>query len=497
MLRRLSLLALALASVAASPRPEPAPTGGLLPARAQLHDAYLDHPLVAEVQAAGYLTIVSREKALSKQTPTDRALAIVDAVGAAGVVRNAVDRFMTQAIQARLVIGPSGALQKHDVTVQQLDARQALLLGWIRALSAGDDRTVLTRRGKNLEGAGAIQLLERAVAVAPEQQATRVALALAQAGGETQPKKLCARAVALKEALRTPGTAAIRLAAAEHLDALAEPWARTCKPSDLEAFARPIQLPPPVADNLPQPPAPGERPAHIEGLPAGTHPFGIAFVVTAPVFKAYIADPLVARLAARTRLDELMLEDALTRDATGDLAIAALNASLLMQRIGHDDNAEVAWLAVLRRHGLVDATPDKQKTLKVEQLTGGEAMALGYALALAGKGLKPASADGCAFTSTPLLLFARGKSVLPGNAALGPVMAQAHAVDLERQTDLCRPAKRVDALRFAVGRGNLPEAARTPILEALATVDAQCQASGHDRPGSGASGPAERKENLR
>ena len=31
--------------------------------------------------------------------------------------------------------------------------------------------------------------------------------------------------------------------------------------------------------------------------------------------------------------------------------------------------------------------------------------------------------------------------------------------------------------------------ARTPILEALATVDAQCQAGGHDRPGSGSSGP--------
>jgi len=492
---RSSLVILALGAIAATPS-RPAPTGGLLPARAQLHDAYLDHPVVADVQAAGYLTIVTREKALAKQTPADRALAIVDAVGAAGAVRNAVDRFLTQAIQARLVIGLSGALQRQDVTVQQLDARQALLLGWIRALSAGDDRAVLTRRGHNLEGAGAIQLLEHAVASAPGQQAARVALALAQAGAETQPRKLCARAVALKQALRSPGVAAIRLAAAERLDALAEPAARTCKPAELATLTQPIQLPPPAAEQVPQQHVPSARPTRSDSLPAGAHPFGIAFVVTAPVFTAYLSDPLVAKLAARTRLNEMMLEDALVRDPTGDLAIAALNASLLMLRISHDDNAEVAWLAVLRRHSLIDAPPDKQKGLKVEQLTGAEAMSLGYALALAGKGLKPASADGSAFTSTPLALFARGKSVLPGNAALGPVMAVAHAIDLERQTESCRPARRIDALRFAVSRGNLPDAARAPVLQALDTIDAQCQASGRDKPAEGGSAPAQHKENV-
>lgn len=494
-----ALLALwpAHARAATAPRPEQGPIGGLLPARAQFHDAYIDHPVVAEVQAAGYLTIVSRERALARQTPADRALAIVDAVGAEGATRNAVDRFLTQAIQARLVIGPSGALQKQDVTVAQLDARQALLLGWIRALSAGADRAVLTRRDNRLEGAGAIQLLERAAAAAPELQAVQVALALAQAGAETQPRKLCIRALALRQALRTPGAASIRLGAAEHLDALAEPLSRSCKPSEVEPFARPIQLPPPLAEASAAPLVIGERPTRPLAPSSGPQSFGIAFVVTAPVFTAYLSDPLIARLAARTRLDELMLEDALGRDATGDLAIAALNASLLMQRIGHDDNAEVAWLAVLRRHGLIDAAPDKQNALKVEQLSGGEAMALGYALALAGKGLKPAGVDGSAWTATPLTLFARGKRMVPGNAALGPAMVVAHTIDLERQTDLCRPARRVEALRFAVGRGTLPEAARPPLLQALATVDAQCQAASHGKDPDGGDGPADRKENPR
>ena len=487
----------ALLLAASAPRTEPGPTGGLLPARAQFHDAYLDHPVVAEVQAAGYLTILSRERALARQTPADRALAIVDAVGAQGATRNAVDRFLTQAIQARLVIGPSGALQKQDVTVAQLDARQALLLGWIRALSAGADRAALTRRDNRLEGAGAIQLLERAVAAAPELQAAQVALTLALAGAETQPRKLCTRALALRQALRTPGAASIRLGAAEHLDALAEPLTRTCKPEEVEPFSRPIQLPPPLAEPSATAVVVGERPTRPQGQGGGPQSFGIAFVVTAPVFTAYLSDPLIARLAARTRLDELMLEDALGRDATGDLAIAALNASLLMQRIGHDDNAEVAWLAILRRHGLIDAAPDQQKSLKVEQLSGGEAMALGYALALAGKGLRPAGADGSAWSATPLMLFARGKLMVPGNAALGPAMAVAHTIDLERQLDLCRPARRVEALRFAVGRGTLPEAARPPLLQALATVDAQCQAASHGKAAEGGDTSADHKENPR
>ena len=65
--------------------------------------------------------------------------------------------------------------------------------------------------------------------------------------------------------------------------------------------------------------------------------------------------------------------------------------------------------------------------------------------------------------------------MLPANAVLGPVMALAHVIDLERMSGLCQAAGKVDALRFAINKATLPEAARTPLLEALATVDGQCR----------------------
>jgi hypothetical protein len=449
--------------------------GGLLTARVQLHEAYLDNPLVDEIRGAGYLTVVQREKVLDKKLPSDRALAAVDAMGSEGARNNAVDRFVTLGLQARLTLGLSGALKKRDVGVADLDARQALVLGWVRALSAGNDATVLTRKGKTLEQAGAVQLLEQAVKQGPEQQAAQVALAVARAAADPNPKTACQHAIALQKAARTGGSASIRLAAAERVVALAEALQKSCKPEELASFQKPVQLPPP----LPEPPSGpvGNRPPQSTGLRASAHPFGLAFVVTAPVFSGWLSDPVVTRLAARTRLDEVMFEDVLKRDVTGDLAVAVLNASALMQRIDLDDNAEVAWLGVVRRHGLLDAPLDKQKALKIQQLTGPEAMALGYAYALNGRGLKPPVPGDSALSATPQQLFAQAKAMVPVGAVLGPLMWTAHLIDMDRATDLCAPMKRVDALRFVVNKGTLPEAARQALLQALATVEAQCQAA--------------------
>lgn len=452
--------------------------GGTLPARAQLHEAYLDLPVVAEVRAAGYLTMVTREKALSPRTPSDRALAIVDAVGAEEAARNGVDRFVLRGLQARLTLGPSGARGARDARVDEVDARQALVLGWARALAAGDDRTLLTRRGTRLDQAGAVQLLEIAVRRAPAEQAHHVALALARAAAEPSGRKACAHALALHRAARQAGTQPIRQALADRLDALAAPLDRACKPKELEPFATPAQLPaPPPVDEEPEV-VPADRPRpRVVGLAGGAHPFGVAFVLTAPVFKGWMADPTVTKLAARSRLDEIMLEKVLETDPTGDLTIAVMNASVLMQRISLRDNADVAYMAIVRKKKLLDAPPERQKGLKITELTGPEAMALGYAYALTGRGLQPPSSDGLARSATPQQLWAHGKGLIPANAVLGPIMVHAHQIDLEREADLCLPVKRVDALRFIVQRSQLPELARPPLLHALDTVEAQCQAS--------------------
>ena len=101
----------------------------------RIHEAYSDHPLVLAVRSQGYLAILDREKVLDKRFPTDRAWAVIDAVGADGVSRHAVDAFVTQGLLARLAIGPSGALKARDIDVAQLDGRQAFVLGWLRALA--------------------------------------------------------------------------------------------------------------------------------------------------------------------------------------------------------------------------------------------------------------------------------------------------------------------------------------------------------------------------
>lgn len=464
----------ASAAVHAADRPAPSTPGGPLTVRAQLHEAYVDMPLVEEVRNAGYMTVVQRERVLDKRFPADRALAVIDAVGIEGARRNSVDRFVTLGLQARLTLGPSGALKKHDVGIGNLEPRQALVLGWIRALIAGDDRAQLLRRGQSLEKAGAIQLLEQAVKLAPDQQAPRVALALATAAAQPEAKKACQNAVSLQKAARDGGKESIRLASAERVVQLALPLQKTCRPGDVAAFQVPVQLPPPLAE-------PGGRAMNrAEAMANGAQPqqVSVAFVVLAPVFGGWLADAAVAKVAGRTRIDEAMVEDVLKRDPTGDLAVALVNAAVLMQRISADDAAEVVWLALVRRHGLGEAALDKQKALKIQQLTGPEAMTLGYAFAMAGHGLKARSpGSDAALTATPQQLFAFGRSLLPASALLGPVMAMAHLIDLDRAGDLCAPMKRVDALRFVINKANLPDGPRRALLQALATVEGQCQST--------------------
>ena len=59
-----------------------------------------------------------------------------------------------------------------------------------------------------------------------------------------------------------------------------------------------------------------------------------AFVVATPVFKGWLDDPLIARLAAGAQLDAPLLVEAMRRDPSGDLAIVAQNAGVLLHRRG-------------------------------------------------------------------------------------------------------------------------------------------------------------------
>ncbi len=449
------------------------PRSGALTSRAQIHEAYVDHPVVAEVRSSGYLTVTQRERALDKRTSADRALAIIDAVGAEGAVHHQVDKFITLGIQARLTIGPSGSMRVHDAAVTLLDARQALVLGWIRALAAGTDAKALMRKSNLIEYAGAIQLLEIAASKEPQIQAHEVALAIATATAQTDAKNACTTAISLLRVARNGGKQSIRLQAAESVAALADPMQRKCTLAELEPYGKPIQLPAPVAEDA----AIGATESRAaESRPRGSDAsqYGVGFVMKAPFFMGYLADVAVRKMADRTRLHALIMEDVFRRDTTGDAAVAVLNASILNGRIDLFDQVEETWLAILYRHNLHDAPMDKRMGLKISDLTGAEAMALAYASALAGKGLRQAVAGDAAFTASPQALFERARGLVPSTALLGPLMAQAHLVDLERQHSQCLAIKRAESLSFIVEKGALPDGAKTPLLQALGVIVAQC-----------------------
>jgi hypothetical protein len=468
----LALLTTATAATLAPALAAPAkPATEPLVLRAGLHEAYADHPLVAEVARVHFLTFETRDRLLQSATPSDRALAVVDAMGA-GAAANDMDRFVTQAIQAKAVIGPSGALKKSMLGLDVLDARAALALGWTRALVHAGDPAKLARTGNKIDDAGAIALLQRAVALAPDAQAPKVALALAlAAAGDKDTKKHCKLAVDLLTAARAGGKEPLRLATAEKVATLAGPHAKACKGKELEAFQGAIQLPPPVAE---APVEPVGRPTSGRPLAsAPAHPFRDAFVVTAPVFRGWVQDQAVQKvLLPGGRLDEVQVAEALKLDPTGDRAIVLLNTSLLSMRVAQEDNADIAWWAIARGHGLQDA-PDKQKLLKVTDLTPAEAMVYGYARAAASL-FAAGPADGTARLASPQELFAYGKGKLPANALVGPVMQLAHFIDLDRAVDPCKARTRADGLRFVVQKSNLPAAAQAPLLQALDTVAADC-----------------------
>ncbi len=461
-MRRIAVLFALLAASAALAQPPPLALDAV-----HVDAAYGDHPLVQTVRAQGYLAILDREKVLDARFPTDRAWAVLDAVGAAGVARHAVDSFVTQGLLARLAIGPSGALQAQDIGVAQLNARQAFVLGWLRALALGGDSKRLLRRSAKVSDAGALQLLERAEQQAPDNQTIRLAHALIAAAADVQPRHACDHAVQLATLARDPGSESVRLAVAERIDALAHTLGAACTNRELAALSAPIQLPPPAAEIVQ-----GQRAPFQDRFVSAPHA-STPFVVTAPVFKGWLRDTVVARIAGGARLEVASLLDALQRDATGDLAIAVLNAASLVGRMTPDQVGAVAWQAVASRHGV---TRDAEKAqLGMTTLTPQELTVYGYAQALRPQVVGAPDDVGDARTLTPAALFSAAKGKLPSAATLGPLMALAHAIDREREPDPCRPHEAEDALRGVVQRATLPDAGRQPLLQALDTLLGQCK----------------------
>ncbi len=440
----------------------------------RIHEAYAEHPLVVAVRSRGYLAILDREKVLDKRFPTDRAWAVIDAVGADGVARHAVDSFVAQGLLARLAIGPSGALRSRDIDVGQLDARQAFVLGWLRALAAGSDTRKLARRSGKVSDAGALQLLERAAQEAPGVQAIRVAHELVAAAADSEPRNACLHAVKLSRAVRDGGTESLRLAAAERVDARARLLGAACAGRELADLAVAITLPPPLPEVANQERAPASQPAATP--PSASTPF----VVTAPVFKGWLRDPLILRLAGGARLDTIGMADALRRDPTGDLGIVAINAAILTGKVTPDQAAEIAWQTIATRH--VAHGESAPATLALAQLTPLEAVVYAYAQAQKPQGIAVAEDLNNARPMSPGTLFAAAQGKLPSAAMLGPIMRIGHQIDVEREPNRCRPIDLEDTLRGIVLRANLPEAARQPLVQALDTLLGQCKTSIPQRP---------------
>ncbi len=198
--------------------------------------------------------------------------------------------------------------------------------------------------------------------------------------------------------------------------------------------------------------------------------------------------PLIRELIRRKRLDEPALQKLWNSDKVGDKTLAALNATLWSRRLPPSMIPDVAFKVVLSRHNLLGAKKAKIEALRTSQLTPIEAVVLGYARALAGWGLERTELpdDAPALKALPRQLFRRARGQLPVSSVLGRVVGQLHTVDLQRQADLCRAAKRADGVAFVVGKSQLPKAAARVIADATDTVKAQC----HSLRGPGASAPA-------
>lgn len=444
--------------------------------------AYDEHPVVREVQTGKLLGLLARERALSDTMPLDRAVAVVDAVGADGARRSGLGDEIARALRARHAIGPSGALLGKPIAVAELSGREALVLGWARALADASDTKALQRKGGTIAGAGALELLDLAATKEPKAQAPALAVALLRASlAPRKGKAACAAWLAVQTAARDGRSASVRLGVAEGAIAAISPLASACSKGERAAYQVAPSLPPPAPEVEPAA-STGRRGPQRPTQRGGVYQKGIAWTVMAPFFKGYLQDSAIATVARGQRLDEIVMAGMLGRDPTGDLSIALVNASVLLRRVDFDDNLDIVWMGIVRQHGLLDADETKRRALPISALTATEAMALAYGKTIAGESSGPAAAgpgapvdaSQPAWSAPPRALFAWARQRVPGNASLGPIVALAHEVDVDRETSACAAAKRAEAVGFVIGKSSLPMPARAVLAEAMTSVQASC-----------------------
>lgn len=448
-------------------------------------EAQAQHPTIREVSTAGYLTILNRERALSDNVPAYLAWAIADAPGATGAATYAVAPSLTRALRARHSIGPSGSALNQQLKVEILSAREAFVLGWLRALGAAS-RADLERRSPLLNLAGSLQLLEQAVKLGPNEQAHHLALAALKAVlAPTKGSKACDAWRAVQEEARSARQASVGLTIAEGVSQGFAPLSKACSRRQRGVYGA-IKLPAPPPEGAPDL---GDE-APLSAVLGADLRQDVAFAVLAPVFKGYLQVPEIRDIASFSRLQASVLVTLLQRDSTGDLAIAALNAAIAFKRLTPQDALMVVWRATGGTHRSARRHP---RFVKLEVLSGAEAMLLGYAKAAAGAGLvgKEQQGDVQAMRATPRQLFERGRAHTPSTAALGPLMGKAHAVDLEARLGACRPDKRSESLLFLVQRSALPKPAAAALSEALQAVRNRCKLS--QKGAQGAAGNAPRR----
>ncbi len=455
--------------------------GGTWPhASARLSAGYSEHPTVSKVRATGFLTVLNRERALSSRTPMDRGLAIVDATGASNARKYRVAKAMVRALRARHSLGPSGALLGRQITHNQLSARSALLLGWLKALTA-KSRNELTAKGAGIRNAGALQLLKHAATKAPNVQAPHIALALVKASlAGKRGKAACKAWIEVQKQARNGRKQSIALAAAERAVRAVRHLRKACPKSKRATFKRPISLPAPLAKRR----RPARAATRVANRPAGrpakrsadVYGKGVAFSAVAPVFKGYMNVPEVRDIIRHVRLDQVKLYTVMKTDKSGDKAIAVINATFWSRRLPPERIAEVAWSTVLRRRNLLDSPRAVVAKLTVSKLTAVEAMVVGYGRVAAGWGLEQPelAGDPPAESAQPRQLFRHARGKLPMNATLGPIMAMLHTLDLQRQASLCMAAKRADSIGFVVKKSALPAASKRIVLAATDMIRAQC-----------------------
>ncbi len=438
-------------------------------------EAYAQHPLVVAARQGPGLPQAVAEAVLSERLSADRALAVIDALAADGLKVHDTEQVLLASIAAHPAMSHAAVEFIEHMPVVELGPKQAMLLGWLRARTDAGAPQALNRHSDEVGGAGGLQLIEQAAAQAPQWQVAQVALQVLQWVAQPQARQ-CAALRKLVAAARESGQLPLALPAAQAaidlallLDQPKNQAVALCPPEVRQDWLRPLQLPPPAPEDF-QPP--GLRPPPPT-VPRG-HPELDALLLAAPVFRGWMAQPIVKSMVLRTPLQAGPLSASLDADPTADTALAAINASLYNGRTPISDHVVVAWEAVLLRHALVDADLSQQDKLTVRELSPSEAALLGYARALAGPiqgSLEPGQP---ARLAPAEVLFDRAHGGLPAQALLAPLWALALPIELLRGRDACAAARRAEAVRFVVQKSTLPTEAREVLVSALQTLEHAC-----------------------